>query len=281
MPRSWCHPGLHHLGGTVMTRSFGLALFSSTLALCAAISASAAQPGDPPPGIAKIETVVVIFAENRAFDNLYGHFPGADGIDKASEESLRQRDRDGSVLSELPPVWDGLTAKGVTPPVTQAMTEHLANQPFTVNDAKGFNVPLTVVTHDLWHRYYQNQMQINGGKNDMFVAWGDSGAMPMSNWDTSKGDMWAVAQKYVLADHFFMGGFGGSFFNHQWLICACAPYYANADKSPAKPSIAVTDDSGTALKIADNSPKSARDGIPKFVSDGNLTPDFRSEESRV
>jgi len=88
--------------------------------------------------------------------------------------------------------------------------------------------------------------------------------------------MWAVAQKYVLADHFFMGGFGGSFFNHQWLICACAPYYADADKSPAKPSISVTDDSGTALKIADNSPKSARDGIPKFVSDGNLTPDFHA-----
>ncbi|WP_242621833.1 alkaline phosphatase family protein, partial [Komagataeibacter xylinus] len=24
---------------------------------------------------------------------------------------------------------------------------------------------------DLWHRFYQNQMQINGGRNDMFVAW--------------------------------------------------------------------------------------------------------------
>jgi len=249
-----------------MKRSSGITLFSSALALCAAASASATQPGDPPDGMSKIETVVVIFAENRAFDNLYGHFPGADGIDKASLESLQQRDRDGSVLSELPPVWDGLTAKGVEPPVTQAMTEHLANEPFTVNDAKGFNVPLTVVTHDLWHRYYQNQMQINGGKNDMFVAWADSGAMPMSNWDASKTDMWAVAQKYVLADHFFMGGFGGSFFNHQWLICACAPYYADADKNPAKPTISVTDDSGTALKVADNSPKSARDGIPKFVA---------------
>jgi phospholipase C len=71
-----------------------------------------------------------------------------------------------------------------------------------------------------------------------------------------------------------MGGFGGSFFNHQWLICACAPYYPNADKSPAHPSISVTNADGTALKIADNSPKSAMDGIPKFVSDGNLTPDF-------
>ena len=28
----------------------------------------------------KIETVVVIYAENRSFDNLYGYFPGANGL---------------------------------------------------------------------------------------------------------------------------------------------------------------------------------------------------------
>ena len=86
--------------------------------------------------------------------------------------------------------------------------------------------------------------------------------------------MWKVAQKYALADNFFMGAFGGSFFNHQWLVCACAPYYPNADTSPAKPSIAVVEPDGVTLKVADNSPKSAMDGIPKFVNDGNLTPDF-------
>ena len=31
-------------------------------------------------GISNIDTVVVIFAENRSFDNLYGSFPGADGL---------------------------------------------------------------------------------------------------------------------------------------------------------------------------------------------------------
>ena len=45
----------------------------------------------------------------------------------------------------------------------------------------------------------------------------------MSTWDGSKTEMWKIAQKYTLADDFFMGAFGGSFFNHQWLICACAP----------------------------------------------------------
>jgi acid phosphatase len=77
-----------------------------------------------------------------------------------------------------------------------------------------------------------------------------------------------------LADHFFMGGFGGSFFNHQWLACACAPSYPNADKSPAKPSIAVVEADGVTLTPAANTPKTALNGVPKFVSDGNLTPDF-------
>ena len=31
---------------------------------------------------------------------------------------------------------------------------------------------------------------------------------------------------------------------------------------------------GVTLTLAANSPKSAMDGIPKFVSDGNITPDF-------
>src|SRR4026209_2718774 len=66
-----------------------------------------------------IDTVVVIYAENRSFDNLYGNFPGADGVANAPKSARIQRDRDGKPFRELPPIWDGLTAKGVTPPVTQ------------------------------------------------------------------------------------------------------------------------------------------------------------------
>lgn len=127
------------------------------------------------PGIENINTVVVIFAENRSFDDLYGAFPGANGL-KQARSAAPQVDRDGSVLKELPPIWGGLTAAGVTPPVTQAQTAHLPNRPFTIDDRGGFNLPPTLVTRDLVHRFYQNQMQIDGGKNDRFVAWGDSGA---------------------------------------------------------------------------------------------------------
>src|SRR5437588_5691716 len=88
----------------------------------------------PDAGLARIETIVVIYAENRSFDNLYGHFPGANGVQNLTPEAVRQRDRDGSILPELPPVWDGLTAPGVTPPITEAQTLHLPNQPFAVDD---------------------------------------------------------------------------------------------------------------------------------------------------
>ena len=32
-----------------------------------------------------------------------------------------------------------------------------------------------------------------------------------------------MGAEYTLADHFFMGAFGGSYLNHQWLVCACTP----------------------------------------------------------
>jgi phospholipase C len=225
-------------------------------------------------GINDIETVVVVYAENRSFDNEYGSFPGANGLQNLTPSNSTQVDRDGSILKELPPAWDGLTAKGVTPPVTQAQTEHLPNKPFAIDDPAGFNTQLGVTTRDLWHVFYQNQMQIDGGKNDRFVAFADSGGLVMGHYDGSKLPLWNIAKEYVLADNFFQGAFGGSFLNHFRLVCACTPVYPNADKSPAKDLIAVVDADGVSLTLAPNSPKSALDGIPKFVNNGQISPDF-------
>lgn len=248
----------------------------SALLLSATLLTSASALAAPAKGLDAIQTVVVIYAENRSFDNLYGHFPGANGLKNATGESMVQRDRDGTRMTELPPVWGGLTAKGVAPAITQDQTAHLPNGPFAIDDPKGFNQPLSVATQDLWHRFYQNQMQINGGRNDGFVAWGDTGALVMGHYDGAKLPLWKVAQRYTLADNFFMAGFGGSFFNHQQLICACAPFYPDADKSPAKDLISAVEADGITLKMADNSPKSALEGRPKYLKDGNLTPDFHA-----
>jgi phospholipase C len=224
--------------------------------------------------IDSIDVVVVIYAENRSFDNIYGLFPGANGLQHLTPDDYAQTDRDGSVLKELPPVWGGLTAEGAAQPVTQAQTAHLLNKPFAIDDPNGFNVPASVVTRDPWHGFYVNRMQINGGKNDRFVAYTDVGALVMGYYDGSKLPLWNVARQYTLADNFFMGAFGGSFLNHFWLVCACTPYYPNADRSPAKVRINAVDADGVTLKFGQNSPKSARDGPPIFVRASSLTPDF-------
>src|SRR6201985_1046339 len=66
-----------------------------------------------PPKYNDIQTLVVIYAENRSFDNLYGTFPGANGLARASRQSIVQLDRDGKLLPGLPAVW-GATANKVT-----------------------------------------------------------------------------------------------------------------------------------------------------------------------
>jgi acid phosphatase len=120
-------------------------------------------------------------------------------------------------------------------------------------------------------------MQIDGGKNDQYAAWSDAGGLTMGHYDVHETKLYALAKDYVLADHFFQGAFGGSFLNHQYLICACAPEYPDAGIAAPKPSIAVLDqDRGGGylpkLTLARDSPASALDGPPKFVKSGNITP---------
>ncbi|MEO8155048.1 MAG: acid phosphatase [Rhizobacter sp.] len=231
-----------------------------------------------------IDTVVVIYAENRAFDTLYGLFPGANGIPGKNPSShgpaAPQKDFDGSVLTVLPPAWGGLTAGGQPVTLTQAQTTGLPNAMFQIDDPKGIGnsgvvVPPSVITRDLVHRFYNNMMQISGGANDRFAAYADGGALSMGYYDGSGMALWKVAQRYVLADNFFMGAFGGSYLNHQYLVCACAPPYPNADTSPAKDLISAidVDAQGRFMRLtpATNAPASVLAGAPRYLRDGSLT----------
>jgi len=225
-------------------------------------------------GLNKIKNIVVIYAENRSFDNLYGLFPGADGVQNLKPEQTVQLDRDGKILGQLPASWSGLTAKGATPVISEEQSSHLPNAPFQIDGPSGFNLPNTVTTRDLWHRFYVEQMQIDGGKNDKFAAWSDGGGAVMGYYDGSKLPMWSIAQKYVLADHFFLGAFGGSFLNHFMLVCACVPFYPDADKGVEKSKISAVEADGVTLKLAPENPASALLGPPKYLNDSQLTPDF-------
>ncbi|AZC26070.1 MULTISPECIES: acid phosphatase [Pseudomonas] len=232
----------------------------------------------------QVKNVVVVFAENRSFNNLFANFPGVEQpLSALKPEAYQQRDRDGSLLSKLPPIWGGIlqvgpqTVDGVTYPVETQFQENLPNAPFALKGPNGEDLPLGLVTRDLWHVFYQNQMQINGGKNDGFVAWADSGALTMGHYAQTRYSLrlWDVAREFVLCDNFFQGAFGGSFLNHQYLISAKVPFYPDAANSVAKSQIASVqgdDPKGTRLKPLEKSPASAMDGAPQFGPSA-LTPD--------
>jgi acid phosphatase len=235
----------------------------------------------------RVDTIVVIYAENRAFDNLYGNFPGARGLNEVLEGARTlpayrvQLDRNGTVLPVLPPAWGGVTASGAIPVVTQQQSTGLPNAPFSVEHAYTAQSQVTLsansVTRDLWHRFFEHQMQIDGGKNDGFAAWSDAGGLAMGYYDTSGSALYALAREFVLADNFFQGAFGGSFLNHQYLICACAPEYPGADSAAAKPTIAVLEQDASGrhlprLKTAQSPAASALDEPPTFANSGNIAP---------
>jgi len=236
-----------------------LAGWVALLALACALGGCAAPPDKPRSGLARIDHIVVIYAENRSFDNLYGVFPGANGIANATPAQYTQVDRDGKPLAELPPAW---RSKEPDP----AFPWRMPNRPFRL-DAPPLNLPLTKQVRSPVHEFYRNQEQINGGRNDRFAAVSDGGGYTMGYYDGSRMAMWKWAQEYTLADNFFMGAFGGSYLNHQWLICACTPQDANAPGNLR----AQVDDKGWLARKPD-SPASALQGDLLLFS-GEVTPD--------
>jgi phospholipase C len=244
------------------------ALHVLSLAAAAALLAAcgSAPPGGvaggaaAPAALAQIEHVVVIYAENRSFDHLYGLFPGADGIAQATAEQKTQLDHDGKPLPTLPPTYEG------GKPSERLATQGLPNGPFRI-DAPPFNKRMDELLPGPVHQYYHNQEQINGGANNQFAAMSYSGGWVMGHWDGSQMKLWQWAKDYTLADHFFMGAFGGSFLNHQWLICACSPRFEHAPES-TRPKL----DAQGRMKKREDSPASVMQGPPK-VFDGTVTPD--------
>jgi acid phosphatase len=197
-----------------MTTRFSGALATLLLAATPAV----AQTAD----LAKVETILVIYAENRSFDHLYGLFPGANGIADATPEQYTQRDHDGSVLPDLQ-IW-GHDGK------PDPKMPRMPNAPFRI-DQPPIDGSTTKILPSPIHAYYHNIEQINGGRNDRFVAMSNVGGWVMGYFDGSSMKLWQWAKDYTLADNFFMGAFGGSYLNHQWLVCACTPVFKNAPEA--------------------------------------------------
>ncbi len=196
-----------------------------------------------PAGLNQIETIVVLYLENRSFDHLFGNFPGANGLANAGAAAI-QVDANGKPYDVLP---DPLDLRKKPPARYEKLPATLPNAPFKMNDSYKLGDQLG----SLVHAYYQQQIQINGGLMNRFAEASDAKGYAMAYWDGSSLKMYDYAKKYTLADNFFHGAFGGSFLNHIWLVCACAPVYPNA---PAN-IVAKVDPSG------------------KLIEDGFVTPD--------
>jgi phospholipase C len=163
-------------------------------------------------GLDRLDHLVVIYLENRSFDNLYGEFPRANGLDEAEGAPL-QVDATGTPYATLPAVPDMPSIPGT-----------LANAPFSIEQF----VPANVPTRDLVHRFYQEQAQIDGGRMDKFALVSDAKGLVMGFYHTSPLPLAAEAARYTLCDNFFHAAFGGSFLNHFWLISAQTPVFPNA-----------------------------------------------------
>ena len=193
-------------------------------------------------GMDKIQHVVVIYMENHSFDNLYGSFPGANGIAAAPAANTIQKDGTNTAYATLPMV-------GGSP-----FPNNLPNAPFALESY----VPNTMELPDLVHRFFQEQVQIDSGKMDKFAYISDAEGESMGYYNTSDLPLAALAEQYTVCDNFFHSAFGGSFLNHQWLIAAQSPTYATAAND--------TGQAGTKLK-----PTFVTAGV---VTDGQITKDL-------
>jgi phospholipase C len=199
-----------------------------------------------------IDHIVVVFEENHSFDNLYGGWEGVTGLSSADPAHTTQVAQDAARTPYSCLLQNDVNL--TTPPLDAACdaTSHFTNAPFKIEDyiprtAKTCPAPGVFAQHgvlaptgleggcteDLVHRYYQEQYQLDGGRQDRYVTGSDAVGLTMGHYDTQALPIYAYLHgkhhpKYVIADRFFQSAFGGSFLNHQWLIAARTPTWPSA-----------------------------------------------------
>ncbi|MDF2758322.1 MAG: acid phosphatase, partial [Thermomicrobiales bacterium] len=216
------------------------------LATPIAVPGSAGEIGRPE--TVPIDHLVVIFLENRPFDHLYGLFPGANGLLSPGAQ-IPQTDADGVPYVTLPSI---VNSWANPPAVDTRFPSDLPNEPFLIEDY----VPLGDIDPSPNHRFYQHQLQVNGGRMDRYVVWSDTGGLPLGHFNTEQLPLYPYAREHTLCDNFFTAAWGGSMLNHIWLIAAMTPLWPGA---PADQIAQPTFDSGGAFI-----------GLQR---DGNVTPD--------
>jgi len=219
---------------------------------------------------AKISHIVVIYQENWSFDSQYGKFPGANGIANATSATQNQVYCNNgttvyTALTALPNAFlSAPSANGCSWSATQSGTVIDTRIPAGLPVAQ-YNLaayaPTSSLTGDIIHRFWHQQLQIDNGvletpangaySMDKFVTWSDNQGQVFSAYDSTNLPEGLLAQQYTLADNFFHSAYGGSYLNHQWLVCACTPIWNQA----------LPTSTTTALSSWDPATKSLNDGF--------------------
>jgi len=182
-------------------------ILASAAALLAGCASS--PQGHATEGLARIEHIVVIYAENRSFDHLYGFFPVPTGS---------QARRPSRKLSSTTTATRCHTSLRCTTEASPAPSfPRAAERPVPHRRAAG--------EPPEWTRFFPARFmpittaaeQIQRRQEQHFVAMSTAGAWVMGYFDGSKMKLWKWAQEYTLADHSSLARFGGSYLNHQWL----------------------------------------------------------------
>ena len=217
------------------------------------LAADSAGRGGGAERLARIQHIVVIYEENHSFDNLYGSWEGVNGVANADPATTVQVNQNGAPFTCLkqndpnlttPPLLATCTDTTLsTPAAASTFTSHFVNAPFTIDDyvlPTALTCPNGVAggqpggcTRDLVHRFYQEQYQLNGGRQNRYVTGSDAMGLTMGTYDTRMLPIYTYLHSpdhphYAIADSFFQAAFGGSFLNHQWLIAADTPSWPDA-----------------------------------------------------
>jgi acid phosphatase len=242
--------------GGLLRRSILVGLVG--VGLLAAPAAASGHRGHGDRGLDKIRHFVVVYEENHSFDNLYGRWERVDGLRNADPAHTRQVNQAGAEYGCLLQNDVNLASPPLPADCTNpapAFTSHFGNAPFTIDDyiapedttcpAPGASAPNGVLkgsglpggcTRDLVHRFYQEQYQLNGGRQNRYVTGSDAVGLTMGTYDTRKLPIYEYLHgrrhpNYAISDRFFQAAFGGSFLNHQWLVAAATPVFYDAATS--------------------------------------------------
>src|SRR5260370_27348662 len=155
--------------------------------------------------------IVVIYQENQSLDNLYGGWDGVNGRGNAVAAQTLQVKQDGTTFNCL--LQNDVNLAGVQPascadttgaPANTAFTSHFGNAPFGIetfipSSARTCPQPRVFAQHgltpspanlpggctaDIVHKFYQEQYQLDNGKQDRYAVGSDAAGLTQVYLDT-------------------------------------------------------------------------------------------------